>query len=703
MNAWWTYSDLLERLAGSLLHFLWQGALIAFVSAILLRLLARRSATLRYAVAVVGLGFMLLAPCVTFIFYPETGGAALRVLQFLSRSAVEAGKSAGAGGIALWTSWIVLAWAAGVSVCGIRLLVGWILSRSIIRSARIEIPASVTQLMERVRASLVGSRQVRLLVGERVDSPVVFGWMRPVVLLPVAAVTGLSENQLLAVLAHELAHIRRHDFLVNALQRGVESVLFYHPAVWWLSSRIRAEREHCCDDLAVQVCGDRFVYAEALIELERTRAAVPVLAIPAAAGRLGERIRRVLGVRSGNRDLQPAAAALLLVAVCALAGSWQNETIAATSLVVLPPASSPVRLEKPLNAIAAIVTAQTQRAVTPAPPQSPAQPETPEIAPARAAARKELGQLLVPYSAESFVKQAEEGDSIAVRLFLAAGMNPNVVASLKSVVNSKETSVEATALNRAASAGQTETVKVLIAGRADVNLSAGAQTPLAMAAYNGDAEMVKALLAAGAAVDSKVGSETALMMAASKGRTDVIKVLLSKGADIRARGNGGSTALISAASNGRVDAIQTLLDAGADVNEARNDGATPLLAASLTNPEAIKLLLDRKADVNARDNRGGSILFRVLYNNFNSPNNDSLKTEYVKLLLTRGADVNLGDNSENTPLMAAAQQGSIDSVKALLDKGADVNAKTRSGYTALKSAGQRTDIVQLLLNAGAKQ
>src|SRR5262245_13592187 len=135
MNAWWTSSVWLERLAGSLLHFLWQGALIAFVSAILMRLMARRSAASRYAVAVVCLGFMVLAPCVTFIFYPETGGAALHILQFLNRSVSEAGKSASTGGIELWSEWIVLAWAAGVSVCGIRLLVGWFLSRGLIRSA----------------------------------------------------------------------------------------------------------------------------------------------------------------------------------------------------------------------------------------------------------------------------------------------------------------------------------------------------------------------------------------------------------------------------------------------------------------------------------------------------------------------------------------------------------------------------------------
>ena len=91
--------------------------------------------------------------------------------------------------------------------------------------------------------------------------------MKPVVLLPAAALSGLSPEQLQAILAHELAHVRRHDYLVNLLQSMVETLLFYHPAMWWVSAQVRAEREHCCDDLAVDVCGDRLVYVTALAEL----------------------------------------------------------------------------------------------------------------------------------------------------------------------------------------------------------------------------------------------------------------------------------------------------------------------------------------------------------------------------------------------------------------------------------------------------
>ena len=101
--------------------------------------------------------------------------------------------------------------------------------------------------------------------------PTVIGWLKPVVLLPASALAALTPQQLEAILAHELAHIRRHDYLVNLLQTLVETLLFYHPAVWWLSRRIRIERENCCDDLAVSLCGDPVAYAAALADLEALR------------------------------------------------------------------------------------------------------------------------------------------------------------------------------------------------------------------------------------------------------------------------------------------------------------------------------------------------------------------------------------------------------------------------------------------------
>jgi hypothetical protein len=152
----------------------------------------------------------------------------------------------------------------------------------------------------------------------------------------------------------------------------VESLLFYHPAVWWLSARIRAERELCCDDMAISVCGDRFAYAEALLELERTRQATPVLAVPATGG-LTARIRRLLGAEHINRDWQPATVALLILFTCVAFGMWKGETTAlaasAAKPAILPvaaapesaasaPSATPSAFESAVGAIAAIATAQ---------------------------------------------------------------------------------------------------------------------------------------------------------------------------------------------------------------------------------------------------------------------------------------------------------------------------------------------------------
>ena len=125
--------------------------------------------------------------------------------------------------------------------------------------------------------------------------PTVIGWLKPVVLLPASALAGLAPNQIEAILAHELAHIRRHDYLVNLCRRVVETLLFYHPAVWWLSRRIRAERENCCDDLAVSLCGDPVAYAAALAELEGLRSTTGDLVLAATGGSLLQRVRRLLG------------------------------------------------------------------------------------------------------------------------------------------------------------------------------------------------------------------------------------------------------------------------------------------------------------------------------------------------------------------------------------------------------------------------
>src|SRR5204863_6694357 len=171
-------------------------------------------------------------------------------------------------------------------------------------------------------------------------------------------ISGFTTEQLHAILAHELAHIRRHDFIVNMLQRCVESILFYHPAVWWLSKRIRAEREHCCDDIAIRLCGSRKIYAEALLELERARQPRPILAVAAADGIVLQRFRRVLGMSTSVLDWQSAVGTLVFLGVWVIVGMWQSaSTLQALPAVAAKPAAA-LAAPQSVNAIAAILTAQ---------------------------------------------------------------------------------------------------------------------------------------------------------------------------------------------------------------------------------------------------------------------------------------------------------------------------------------------------------
>ena len=180
-------------------------------------------------------------------------------------------------------------WLCGVAVLTLRLISGWVWVQRMKSHGASPAADGWQHIVARLSRRLHIARHVRLLESTLVEVPTVIGWIKPVVLLPASALAGLSPQQLEAILAHELAHIRRHDYLVNLLQTLVETLLFYHPAVWWLSRRIRVERENCCDDLAVSLCGDPYTYAKALADLEELRGAArpqAFLAMAATGGSL---------------------------------------------------------------------------------------------------------------------------------------------------------------------------------------------------------------------------------------------------------------------------------------------------------------------------------------------------------------------------------------------------------------------------------
>jgi hypothetical protein len=208
----------------------------------------------------------------------------------------------------------------GVSARALWITSAWLAVRRLARSAAQPIDAMWVRVLEKLQRELRVDCHVGLRLCELVDVPCVIGWLRPIILLPPAACLGLSPQQMEAVLAHELAHIKRHDFLINSLQRIAEALLFYHPGAWWMSQQIRIEREHCCDDAAVSACPDVVAYARALTTLEMSRhASEPLVAV--TGGDLAARIRRLLGGRQEPvSGVGPTTAiTLLLIAIGAYA------------------------------------------------------------------------------------------------------------------------------------------------------------------------------------------------------------------------------------------------------------------------------------------------------------------------------------------------------------------------------------------------
>ncbi|GLH66692.1 M56 family metallopeptidase [Geothrix edaphica] len=341
----------LQAIGWTLLHSLWQGALLALLAVVALRLAQRHSADLRYAIAVGTLGLLVLTFAGTLIWI-SIGGDPLPVSGTLAIVPIGEGQSPVSwmvrlrGALGPWIPWLFLAWILGFSLRLVqvgRSLV-WLYGPCL---GNLQPPPA--EWLARFESMRIRSRvqaPVRLGLSDQVDSLVVLGWLKPMVLVPAAAFLALSPEALEALLAHELAHVRRGDFLANVLQTFAEALLFYHPAVWWLSRRIRQEREHCCDDAAVQACGDPILYASALVGLEELRSQpnlIPDLAPAASGGHLMSRIQRLLHPHATHAPAAPLAAlipALLLAVVLGIA------TLSATDAPKpAPAASDPVEMD----------------------------------------------------------------------------------------------------------------------------------------------------------------------------------------------------------------------------------------------------------------------------------------------------------------------------------------------------------------------
>lgn len=314
----------LHRLGLTLAHALWEDALIGLAAWAGLALLRREDARLRYRWACAGLGTMVLAPAATFLALAQGAGAPATVRA--ADLTVWASVAPGGAGLAAtrldaFLPWLALLWATGAGLMLLRLGGGlWWLDRVYLRQSR-PAPAAWEARLRSLGRRMGIFRPVRLLLSDRAQSPLALGWLRPTVLLPASALLALTPESLEAVLAHELAHLRRSDYLANLLQTLAEALLFFHPAAWWLSRQIREVREHCCDDEAAAILGDPLPLAEGLAALAALRRlpADPEPALAAARGTLMHRITRLFHAHPSEA---PALRGLaLLLTLAALSGA----------------------------------------------------------------------------------------------------------------------------------------------------------------------------------------------------------------------------------------------------------------------------------------------------------------------------------------------------------------------------------------------
>lgn len=329
-------SQLIQTIGLVLIHFIWQGLLIGMLFAAGRLAMQGTSAVARYNWAVACLLLLALAPLFTFIWLSiGPGNHAVSGLAIMSESF----QISAASSVSSFSGWtpstflpaIVGLWLCGVVLMSVRMGTGWWYVSQLRRHADFRIPPTIRSQLEHLAVELNMARQVGLAFSNRIAGPMLIGVFRPLILLPVGLVSRLSSRELEMVLAHELAHLQRADHLVNLFQNIVETLLFYHPVVRWVSNVIRAERELASDDQVARLTGDRICYAETLLKLEKARGSRPQLAIGMADHQLVTRVRHLLAPKPRQPGSIISGTALLSVVLISLTAGLVSTGLKALS------------------------------------------------------------------------------------------------------------------------------------------------------------------------------------------------------------------------------------------------------------------------------------------------------------------------------------------------------------------------------------
>ena len=323
-----TLEPFAKKIGWVCLHSIWQAVIVASVLAICLRLIPRNTyaaLNARYFIATFSLVALPVCSIGTYLSIDLEPLETRTEVEAVAVAPIAKTLVPGVGvpeilerilsTVEPWLPWASLVWAIGVTIAAIRIAIGWIVMRRIVQRAGRPTDDTWQICIQKLSQAIGVRTVVTVLISSDISSPVVFGWIKPVILWPAWALTGISPSMIDAIISHELAHVRRHDMVVNTLQLCIEVLYFHHPAAWWISAQIRSEREHCADELAIAAMesakiGTRVFYAQSLLTLEEDRN-LSALAMAATGGKLIHRIRRIAGVDQTSPSTAKLAAAFL--------------------------------------------------------------------------------------------------------------------------------------------------------------------------------------------------------------------------------------------------------------------------------------------------------------------------------------------------------------------------------------------------------
>ncbi len=355
--------DIIYALGWTVMHSLWQAFAIAIILALVLNALRSNSATIRYEASAFALFLVLVSAVSTFIwYYAAAGQETVFITEHVLANEVMVGASeplALSNFAQMCVNYfnthlpiIVMIWLVGVAFFVLRLLGGLVYVNRLKHYRTQAIPAKWQNRLALITKRIPVKKTITILESAVIQVPMVIGYFKPYILMPIGAINQLAADEVEAVIAHEVAHIYRNDFLMNIIISFIEVFFYYNPAVWWISGNIRLERENCCDDIAIKVCGNSLSYAKALVRLQELNAYAPSFAMPFSGQRnqLLYRIRRILNQPQNRHNILERLMATLVLLFAVVFMSVHQNTLPATSQDWITEGKESFELEVPLEA-----------------------------------------------------------------------------------------------------------------------------------------------------------------------------------------------------------------------------------------------------------------------------------------------------------------------------------------------------------------